>query len=89
MARLAFATPIHPGATEREAVLLVRSIRASGGALAGGAIWALTPDTEALTGETREVLRALGVELLSFAIDAAALDFPFAAKAHAAAAACQ
>ena len=52
MARLAFATPISPGAAAREAVLLARCIRAFGGALAENAIWALTPDTEALSGET-------------------------------------
>ena len=87
MAQLIFATPIAPGAAEREAVLLARSIRAFGGALAENAIWALTPDPEALSGETRAALRALSVELLPFAIDAAALDFPFAVKAYAAAAA--
>jgi len=87
MARLIFATPIFPGATEREADLLARSIRAFGGALAENAIWALTPDTEALSDETCSALRALSVELLPFTIDAAALDFPFAVKAYAAAAA--
>jgi hypothetical protein len=87
MAQLIFAIPIAPGATEREAVLLARSIRAFGGALAENAIWALTPEPEALSGETRAALRALSVELLLFAIDAAALDFPFAVKAFAAAAA--
>ena len=53
---------------------------AFGGALAENAIWALTPDPEALSGETSAALRALGVELLPFAIDPAALDFPFAAR---------
>jgi hypothetical protein len=87
MTRLAFATPISPGAAEREAVWLARCIRTFGGALAENVIWALTPDPEALSSETRAVLRALSVELLTSAIDAAALDFPFAVKAYAAAAA--
>ena len=72
MTQLIFAIPIAPGAAEREAVLLARSIRAFGGALAENAIWALTPDPEALSGETRGALRALSVELLPFAMDAPA-----------------
>ena len=51
MAQLIFAAPIAPGAAEREAVLLARCIRTFGGALAENAIWALTPDPDALSGE--------------------------------------
>jgi len=88
MAHLIFATPVALGADEREAVLLARCIRAFGGALAENPIWAVAlGDAEDLSGETRAALRALGVELLPFAIDAAALAFPFAARAFAAAAA--
>ena len=68
--------------------MLARCIRAFGGALTENPIWALTPrSVGALSGETRKALRALGVELLPFAIDAAARDFPFAVGAYAAAAA--
>jgi hypothetical protein len=88
MSHLIFATPIAPGAAEREAVLLSRCIRTFGGALAENPIWALAPcDASELSGATRDALQALGIELLPFAIDAAALDFPFAVKAYAAAAA--
>jgi hypothetical protein len=87
MVQLIFAAPVAPDASEREAVLLARSIRAFGGALAENPIWALAPQNTALSGETREALRDLGVELFPFAIDAAALAFPFATKAYAAAAA--
>jgi hypothetical protein len=85
MSNLIFATPIYPTATEPEVVLLVRCIRAFGGGLAENPIWALTPAPEALSDETRAALQVLNVELRPFAIDAAALDFPFAVKAFVAA----
>jgi hypothetical protein len=88
MPDLIFATPISAGASEREAVLLARCIRTFGGALAQNPILALTPgDAVALSPGTSDVFQTLGIELIPFPIGAAALAFPFAIKAFAAAAA--
>ena len=88
MTRLIFATPASPGELEQEAVLLARSIHAHGGALGKSPVLALVPrDVEALSGVAQQTLRTLGVTLIPFPMDEAALRFPFAVKAYAAAAA--
>ncbi|MDH4196158.1 MAG: DJ-1/PfpI family protein [Candidatus Aminicenantes bacterium] len=84
--KLAFAFAVNPGRPELEAILLADSIRKFGGGLAGSDIWALAPKTvESVSGPTRDRLAGLGVEVLPYPVEDAALDFPLAAKVFAAA----
>lgn len=75
-----------PGRSASQALLLARSIRAFGGALADMPVWAFVPnETDQLAKSIRAELQALGVVLVPFALDPLAANFPFAGKVYAAA----
>lgn len=71
-----------------ESVLLVESIRKNAGAFAAAPIVVLLPDTqEEINTQISAACQALGAKCLTFPITAEALQFPYAAKVAAAAAA--
>jgi hypothetical protein len=88
MHSLTFATMVIPGQTEPEAVLLARSLRTQGGALAGQPVCVFYPETGTpLADATRAELAALDVRLEPVQVEPDTLRFPLAAKVFAAAAA--
>lgn len=71
-----------------EAALLAASIRTFAGRMSGSPILAMVPDPlDTLSADTYQALQDLDVDIRGFAVDRSALDFPFAAKVYAAAAA--
>ncbi|MBN1486194.1 MAG: hypothetical protein JW981_01055 [Anaerolineae bacterium] len=83
---LVFAFMAVPGMSEAEAVTLADSIRTFAGKLSQNPIWVLVPKMDkALDKKTIKALRALDAQIISFDIEPAALEFPLAAKAFAAA----
>jgi hypothetical protein len=78
-----FSTPMFKVQT----LMLVRSLRQFGGAMADLPVWVFTPEGMDFKAGTRAVLDGLGVACRSFAINETLLRFPFAAKAIASAAA--
>ena len=85
MPDVAFAFAFAAGEAEREAVLLVESVRAFGGRLADSQVRALLPASVAISDETLAALASLNADVHRFEVDADALNFPFAAKVYAAA----
>lgn len=85
MPDVAFAFAFAAGEAEREAVLLVESLRAFGGRLAGSGVRAMLPAAAAVADETLAALDSLDADVCRFEVDADALNFPFAAKVYAAA----
>lgn len=85
---ISFACLVTAGEVEGQVLLLARSIRAFAGSYASATIQALYPaESGALSPDTVAELNNLGVQLRPFAIERAALTFPFGAKVFAAAAA--
>ncbi|KAA3662403.1 MAG: hypothetical protein DWQ04_13590 [Chloroflexi bacterium] len=83
-----FAFMIYPGKLAWQTCLLAESIRTFAGNIANEPIWVLVPQSvESLLAETRANLEAQQVRLIPFALDEAVVNFPFAAKVVAAAAA--
>lgn len=73
---------------ERETLLLARSLRKFGGALAGNPLWMMMPrDVEQVSKSTLGELDELGVQVHRFDVPEEALNFWFGGKVYAAAAA--
>lgn len=88
MTLLTFAFIAAPGMLERQALILTASLRTFGGDLADSPVWALVPETDhELSPAIKKDLALLEARFLTFGIHPAARQFPFAAKAWAAAAA--
>lgn len=88
MDKLVFACMVLPGRTDRQVLMLARSIRRFAGGLAGSPIWVLLPEPRTdLAAPLGQALPDLGVRLIPFAVSEDALAFPFAAKVFAAGAA--
>jgi len=87
MDELTFAfMPANRG-SEAEAILLARSLRKFGGRYAQAHIWVLVPEQAPLSDKAQGELAALNVIPLPFEAPPAALEFPYAVKVYAAAAA--
>ena len=87
MDELTFAfMPANRG-SEAEAILLARSLRKFGGRYAQAHIWVLVPEQAPLSDKAQGDLAALNVIPLPFEAPPAALEFPYAVKVYAAAAA--
>ncbi len=88
MASLTFAFLISPGKSERQALMLARSIRSFAGEFASSPIWGLVPEATAkLDAVIASELAALDVQQLHYPIGEDQRQFPFAAKVYASAAA--
>ena len=88
MSNLIFAFMQAYGGNEREALLLARSFRKFGGALANRPLWMMMPqEIEQVSESTLEALGELGVQIHRFAVPKEALNFWFGGKVYAAAAA--
>jgi hypothetical protein len=88
MDRLTFAFMVTPGETDREALMLAESIRAFAGDFRDGGIQVMIPEIETqLAAATRAQFESLSVRIARFPINRDLLEFPFAAKVLAAAAA--
>jgi hypothetical protein len=86
--RLVFACMAASGRSEIETLTLAGSIRAFAEEFSNNPIWVLIPETaDRISEAIRERLLSLDARLIPFEIDQAALEFPFAAKVYAAAAA--
>ncbi len=79
---LTFVTKVYPSPpSETNVLLLVESIRAFGGSLAGAPIWCYTPDYgKPLSPSIRKRFENLAVTLVSFPMDREVLQFPFTAE---------
>jgi len=88
MSNLIFAFMQAYGGDERESILLARSLRTFGGALANQPLWLMMPENlEQVSEPTLRALEGLGVQVHRFDVPEDALKFPFGGKVHAAAAA--
>ncbi len=85
MPDLTFSFAAVPGEAEMEAVLLVESIRAFGGRLAGSTVRVMVPASVELSDSTPAALNRLNASVHAFDVSPDALAFPFAAKVYAAA----
>ena len=86
--RLVFASIVDPkrSSSERNALLLVESIRAFAGSLSGAPVWCLTPEHRGQVSATlRDRLDALDVTLIPFEMDPGVAAFRFTGEASAAA----
>jgi len=72
---------------ERQALILLRSLRLFGGTMAEMPVWIFIPEGRQLNPEAKQALSELRVRFLSFPIDDSFAKFPFAMKTVAAAAA--
>lgn len=86
MTEVVFATRAAAGATQQEALLLVRSIRQCGGAFAQNRVIIAVPDSAPLAEVVLSQLTALNAEILPFSVSTDVLQFPFGTKVMAAAA---
>lgn len=85
MARIVFATAAQSLVALTQALLLARSLRAFGGALAGQPFWVYVPcDTVRSDPVLAEKLAAAGATTLDYTLDEEAAVFPFAPKTIAA-----
>jgi hypothetical protein len=86
---LVFCSIVHPDRnSERNALLLVESIRAFAGSLSENPVWCYVPEHgEQLSTDAMDRLLALGVTLIPFIMDPEVARFPFTGEAQAAAAA--
>ena len=85
MKDLIFACLLGPGESESEAFRLARSIRTFGGEFCFNPIWMFCQTAENdLPQATRQELFSLGLRLVTFDVDPAAGNFPFAAYVKAA-----
>jgi hypothetical protein len=79
MKNLIFSLLLGSGESENEALSLARSIRTFGGEFCFNPIWMLSLKTEEeLLQATRQELFSLGVRLITFDMNGAGSDFPFA-----------
>ena len=86
--RLVFASIVDPNriSSERNALLLVESIRAFAGSLSGAPVWYLTPEHGGQVSDTlRDRLKVLDVTLIPFEMDPEIAAFRFTGEASAAA----
>jgi hypothetical protein len=86
--RLVFASIVDPkrSSSERNALLLVESIRAFAGSLSGAPVWCFTPEHGGQVSATlRDRLDALDVTLIPFEMDPGVAAFRFTGEASAAA----
>jgi hypothetical protein len=87
MDELTFAfMPANRG-SQMEAVLLARSLRKFGGGYAQAPLWVLVPERAPLSDKAQGELASLNARVLPFEAPPAALEFPYAVKVYAAAAA--
>jgi hypothetical protein len=83
---LIFAFMASPGTAARQALVLAHSIRTFAGDFSGSPIWILVPEAAGGPSESdTEGLSELDARVIPFAVDPAALAFPFAGKVFAAA----
>jgi hypothetical protein len=81
-----FACSAVAGHTEREALMLAKSIRAFGGKYSQSPIWILLPESEVpIVGDTIDRLVSLDIRLVPFKSRLPLTEFPFARKVAAAA----
>lgn len=82
---LVFACLLGSGEVEKDALRLARSIRTFGGQYCFNPIWMLSQrNEEDLSQATRQELFSIGARLITFDLDASALQLPFAAYVTAA-----
>lgn len=88
MQDIGFATLILPGGAASQVQLLTASLREFGGHLANAPLWAFVPQSlDKFSPYETAALRAQQIDIIPFPIDEALVQFPFAAKVIAAAAA--
>jgi hypothetical protein len=87
MNSLVFACMATTDASQPEALLLAKSIRTFAGNYSQSPIWVLVPSSVILSTDTRNQFTALDVQIHSYHIDSQTIQFPFAGKVYASAAA--
>jgi hypothetical protein len=83
-----FASLVHPHAPEKEVCLLAESLRRNGGDWSGNPMWVMVPESlNRVSSQLAQELLLLDVQMMPYQISKEAMQFPYAHKAFAAAAA--